>query len=547
MESQKNNTRQPVRGTMALALVFSAVLIALAKHRFSVGTIPDIVPFLGHFHPLIVHLPIGFILALFLLEIFDLTAKSVKLHHATFIVAWLAAGSAVVSAIFGVLLSYTGEYGADLLWKHLWLGTATAVLSLWIVVFKMRSNWREEGRFSFVYHGLVFATTAALTMAGHYGGALTHGSDYLTSNMPGKLRMILGVSGPKKNTPDKVVGQNPLDQIVYASAIEPIFKDKCVNCHGPEKQENKLRLDSYADAMKGGKTGSNIVAKASAESFLITSLHLPKDDKKHMPPDGKPQLSSDDIALLAWWIDQGAADKAKFSDVKISRTIARILHDRVGLAAPGGGEIAMQKPEQILPVAQKIASEIGFNISPISATDAGLQLAYIIGGKKFGDEEAAKIVPLKSNLVRLDLGGSAITDTGLVQIAELKNLKRLDLNRTAITDAGVAKLAALQGLEYLNLYGTKVTDASLEPLKQISSLRKVYLWQTAVTTNALADFEKSFVDEGQLAEWKKEIAELQSKIETMGVDANIGASTAPEVPASTNAAPAMPAKPAAAK
>ena len=34
------------------------------------------------------------------------------------------------------------------------------------------------------------------------------------------------------------------------------------------------------------------------------------DDEDHMPPEGKPQPTADDIALLQWWIDSGAqADK----------------------------------------------------------------------------------------------------------------------------------------------------------------------------------------------------------------------------------------------
>lgn len=543
MDSQTEYSRQPVRGTTVLALFFTVVLVGLANLHPTFEHAPQLLIFLGRFHPLIVHLPIGFLIALFVLEVFDLAVKSVRLHHATFIVAWLAAGSAVFAAVFGVMLSYTGTYGPELLQKHLWTGTATGVLSLWIVVLKMRCNWQAKSEFSPAYHGLVVVTTILLMMAGHYGGALTHGSDYLTQNMPGKLRMILGVA-PAKHAPANPAAANPAELPVFATVIDPILQDKCVSCHGKEKQENKLRLDSFEALMAGGKSGSNVVARNAKASLMIQSLHLPKEDKKHMPPDGKPQLSADDVALLTWWIDQGASDQAKFAELKASRIVGRILRDRAGLPLAGGEEIALLKMEQILPVAQKVSAEIGLPVSSLSSKDAGLQISYIIGGTPFGDAEAAKIVPLKSNLVRLDLGGSKITDAGLVHIGQLVNLRRLDLSRTAVTDAGIREIARLRQLEYLNLYGTKITDASLEPLKQIESLRKIYLWQTAVTPPALAEFQKAFVDEGQLAAWKKEAAELQAKIDAMGVEANLGAAAGSTnaVPAATNAPPAAPAE-----
>jgi len=512
------------------------VLVALASLNLKFEKAPGLVAFFGHFHPLVVHLPIGFIIALFLLEICDLSIRSMRLHHATFVVTWLAAVSAVFSAVFGILLSYTGEYGEELLTKHLWTGIATGVLSLWVLVLKMSCSWQEKGRFAPAYHGLVLVTTGTLVAAGHYGGAITHGSDYLTAHMPDKLRMIFGGAAEHHEKEKAVEAGNPADSKVYAAVINPVFQDKCVSCHGAEKQENKLRLDTYAAVMQGGKTGSNIVAGSASASLLIKSLHLPREDKKHMPPDGKPQPSSDDIALLTWWIDQGAPENTAIKDIKTSRVVARILGERLGLEGTEAPAVAMQKLEEILPAAQRIGEEIGLPVTPLSAKDEGLQVSYVVGGAKIGDAEVAKLLPLKSNLVRLDLGGSDVTDAGLVHIGQLLNLKRLDLHGTAVTDAGITNLTALQQLEYLNLYGTKITDAALEPLKGLSSLRKIYLWQTAVTAAAAEDFQRSFLDEGQLASWKREIAEIQERIDAMGVDANLGGALPSAAPATNSAA-----------
>ena len=44
----------------------------------------------------------------------------------------------------------------------------------------------------------------------------------------------------------------------------------------------------------------------AAESRIITYAQLPIEDDLHMPPQGRPQLTSSEIQLLSYWIDQGA-------------------------------------------------------------------------------------------------------------------------------------------------------------------------------------------------------------------------------------------------
>ena len=65
------------------------------------------------------------------------------------------------------------------------------------------------------------------------------------------------------------------------------------------------------------------------------------------------------------------------------------------------------------------------------------------------------------------------------------NLTRLHLNRTAVSDRGLPQLAGLQRLEYLNLYGTRVSDAGLESLAALKRLRTLYVWQTRVSDSGL--------------------------------------------------------------
>ncbi len=88
--------------------------------------------------------------------------------------------------------------------------------------------------------------------------------------------------------------------------IQPILANRCVSCHGPEKQRGGFRIDRKADALKGGDIHSPaIVPKKSAESPLIHFVGglVPG---MLMPRKGEP-LTPKEIGLLRAWIDQGTA------------------------------------------------------------------------------------------------------------------------------------------------------------------------------------------------------------------------------------------------
>src|SRR5208282_104738 len=157
-----------------------------------------------------------------------------------------------------------------------------------------------------------------------------HGSDYLVRYAPARLRAWLGVKrqAPTLQTKPGEVNQLP----VFAGLAQPVFQQNCVACHGPEKSEARLRLDSLADMLKGGKSGPALTPGSPAESLILKRLRLPPEDKLHMPPEGKAPVSHDDIALLQWWIENGAPADKKVGEFKRPANVARILDKRFGAA-----------------------------------------------------------------------------------------------------------------------------------------------------------------------------------------------------------------------
>src|SRR3712207_5442639 len=105
---------------------------------------PEIVLFLGRFHPLLVHLPIGFLLIGFLLELFSRLPRYQAYGHAVSFVLFLGAWSAILAAGLGYLLSLGGGYDEDLLALHQWMGIGVAVAALASLFLKTRLKDRKS-------------------------------------------------------------------------------------------------------------------------------------------------------------------------------------------------------------------------------------------------------------------------------------------------------------------------------------------------------------------------------------------------------------------
>jgi len=91
----------------------------------------------------------------------------------------------------------------------------------------------------------------------------------------------------------------------FQTRIQPILTEHCLDCHGPEKQKSRLRLDTPQNILKGGNSGEPVLLPGdSADSHLI-QLVTSADPDEAMPAKGD-RLSTEQIELLKAWIDQGA-------------------------------------------------------------------------------------------------------------------------------------------------------------------------------------------------------------------------------------------------
>ena len=166
-----------------------------------------------------------------------------------------------------------------------------------------------------LHAGVSLGIIVLITITGHLGGSLTHGSGYLAEGLH---------SGDEGGAALKPI-PNIQEAALYADVVQPLFQARCYGCHGPNKQKGKLRLDKQEFILKGGKDGKVIEPGKADESEMIERLLLPAEDEDHMPPKEKPQLTQGEISLLHWWINTGADFNKKVKEFPQTGQVKPIL------------------------------------------------------------------------------------------------------------------------------------------------------------------------------------------------------------------------------
>ena len=99
------------------------------------------------------------------------------------------------------------------------------------------------------------------------------------------------------------LADDPDPKVDFATEVRPLLMTRCVSCHGPDKQEGGLRLDSADAARQGGDTGPAVVPGDLDASLLVKAIRF-DDPNFQMPP--KDRLADSQIATLTRWVRQGA-------------------------------------------------------------------------------------------------------------------------------------------------------------------------------------------------------------------------------------------------
>lgn len=432
----------------------------------------------GRFHPVLVHLPIGILLLACFFQLLTIKGRFTVLQPAIPVMFFWGMLGAVFSCISGYMLSLSGDYEGQLVNNHQWLGISTAILAFILYILYKFSIGETFARW------MSFGIIILITITGHLGGSLTHGPDYLTEGLN---------SGDESGVVMKPI-PNVQEAVLYTDIVQPLLQSKCYNCHGPNKQKGKLRLDEQEHILKGGKEGKAIEPGKADESAMIERMLLPLTDEDHMPPKEKPQLTPSEISLLHWWINTGADFTKKVKELPQTEKIKPALLALESGSADVENAVTDVPNEPVSKPDQEIIDRLkdaGVIIIPVAINSNYLSVSFVTAGAR-ADSLAKLLEPLSKQIVWLKLDNSNISDTTMNSIAKLTTLRRLHLSHTNITDIGLVKLQTLQQLQSLNLVGTKVTAQGVQQLNKIKSLKNLYLYHTAVNNNDWGVLQKSF-------------------------------------------------------
>lgn len=445
----------------------------------------DLISFFGRLHPVVVHLPIGFLLLASAFDLLSYRTKFAHLRHAIAPALFAGFVSAIVACVFGYLLSLSGSYDDDILTSHKNAGILVAILSgLWwgltSPLIKRTLGKNLVGLFGNprITSAFGIGVVLVLTYAGHQGGSLTHGSDYLSFET--------STSTPRPR-PAAVS-----EAIVFDDIVLPLLDRRCAGCHRSGKRKGGLMVTSFADLMKGGENGDVIVPGDPVNSELYRRITLDPNHEDFMPTDGKTPLTKDETEVIRWWIEAAqASGELKVSSIGGHEEKIPLLAGILGLSEGGDSNNVSATSTRLtntgIPTTVDMAAienlrEKGMMVRFMLHSPVMLDITLPAGSNIVIKEIEADLRTLAPNVVWLNLSNNGLATSDLVVLKEMTNLEKLRVERNPIGDDLVDIVKDLKHLESLNINDTKVTDGGYSKLKEHSSLKRIYRWTSGSAT-----------------------------------------------------------------
>ena len=435
-----------LRSLVDYAIFALSVLLLFVLAFESYLVVPAFVGWIGHFHPVVLHLPI----ALILVAIVQYWRRD---QH----VDWYISATALlclITSVTGIFLrTETGAEG-PLIVRHQWFG---AIVTFLMVLWHYRSSQMADGALKF-YHPLLILGILA---TGHLGGSVTHGEDFLAMKKD---------SGAK----DEVLPDNPL---IYAHFVQPILDAKCVSCHNANKTKGQLLLTDFASLKKGGESGSALEGK----SGILHHIQLPMDDEDHMPPKSEQQLTASEQTMISYWIASGGSNTLSYNELDREAPIYEDVSQSIR-------ESRMSNWSDLPTIDDTDIEKLNGDYCTVlrKYNNSNALQVLIFPHADYQGAELKALADVTENVVELNVSNLPLSEEDLQLIGTFENLEHLDMHGADFTSAGLGVLAGLEKLSTLKAYGTSVNQETLAKLKTSQSLSQIYLYQTEVTEAQLA-------------------------------------------------------------
>lgn len=422
---------------------------------------------LGRMHPLLLHLPIGFLILLALLPLLKREIPAENLQKLQSFTLHVAALTTALTALMGLFLAQEDGYDTALVNWHQYFGVGVSFLTYGLLIWHNQITFYKK-RFNIA----LVVNIVILTIAGHLGASITHGEDYI-------LKPV------RKEKPVVATATMP----VFVATIQPILEKKCYTCHNESKAKGELIMTSLEPLLRGGKHGVLWLAGNADSSLMIQRLKLPLDHEDHMPPKEKLQLTAAEIQLIQAWIQAGADLKKQLKDLQPADTLFKIVNNTLQQQ-----QATSTKP-QAYPF--NFASEKKIKtlnhpfraVYPIAVGSPALH-AEIFVRQAYQPSFLQELTAVQEQLVSLNLTNMPIRDEDLKTIAKFQHLEKLILNGTDVTGVNLSALKSLQNLSSLGLSNTSIDKTNIQVVKDFPALHHVYVWNTKISLEDLKILQK---------------------------------------------------------
>jgi uncharacterized membrane protein len=433
-------------------IAFNALLMMLLLFENRIS-IPGWLQVAGRMHPLVLHFPIVLVVwvALFsLYKIFKPRTQDGYLKIGVIIASVLAA----LTALAGLFLSKEEGYDVEAISGHKWSGVIlSAILLFWGLGFELLKS-------SKIFTGLMAAASlVAVSLAGDWGANITHGENFLLAPIQ------------QAETKPTILLE---DAMVYRDMVKPILEAKCMGCHNEKKAKGELVMTTEELLLKGGKNGKPWDLESPGFGLLMQRLHLPMQDKKHMPPTGKPQLADDEIFIIEQWLAKGASFSLATATLEPTDTLYKLAEvmfsnlatEKYNFEAADAGIV------EKLNISNRTVYPLALDVPALAVE--------FFGASQYKPAQLQELLEVKEQIVSLNLNKMPVKDEELTTISQFKNLRKLNLSFTDITGKGLANLHSLEHLQQLSVSGTALTSNNLSGLKQLKNLMVLIAWSTQV-------------------------------------------------------------------
>ena len=408
---------------------------------------------LGKMHPLLLHFPIvlGILIVVYFLgfEKKRLPTSIEKLALST------NALLTTIVALFGILLAKQDSYDNDLILWHKWGGVAIALIS-WLLIYIVDLPTKIKKII-----GLLFFISIAFFT--HKGAQLTHG--------------VNAVSFPQADTVAIVPAILDSNATVYEKAVGPILAQKCVSCHGNEKVKGGLKLNSVENLLKGGKGGNILASVNGKEALLFERIHMPLAADKHMPPDGKLQLTPAEINILSLWIKAGGDIKTKMAQMAKTDSLYLLANGYIPVVEK------VKAGKNNLPELTEYNSNY-CNVNYLFNGSDEIEVTFF-QGNFYTTAALQNLEKIKDQIVYLNMQGMPLTKEDIKIIAQFTKLKKLNLNYTKINIEALSEIKKMEQLETISICGLTVNEAGFEKFVKDAKFSNINVWSNNISSKQL--------------------------------------------------------------